>query len=202
MLVMRRVVLAATAAMCLSLPAWAQSPPSRLRGTIESVSAQTLALTMRGGEKVSVAMTADTPVLEVLPAQMSDIKPGSFIGTAAMPQKDGTQMAMEVVVFPEAMRGAGEGHYPWDLQPESTMTNGTVSGDVTGNSGRMLTVTYKGGEKQISVPTEAPIVTFAPGSHAMLVPGAHVLVFASKSADGALTALRVAVGKDGLTPPM
>ena len=136
-----------------------------------------------------------------MPIKLEDIKPGSFIGSAAMPQADGTQRALEVHVFPESMRGTGEGHRPFDLQPQSTMTNGTV-GDLVGSKGRTLTVKYKGGEKTVIVPDDVPIVSIEPGTRALLTPGAHVIVFASKGADGSMTAISVNVGENGLTPPM
>jgi hypothetical protein len=105
-------------------------------------------------------------------------------------------------VFPEAMRGAGEGHYPWDLQPESTMTNATVAAVVSASAGRELTVIYKGESQKIMVPADVPVVTFEPSDRSMLTPGAHVFLTAQRAADGSLTAARVAVGKDGLVPPM
>ncbi|HEY1935763.1 MAG TPA: DUF5666 domain-containing protein [Acetobacteraceae bacterium] len=182
--------------------AQAQTPqPVRLRATIDAITADSISVTTRGGEKDTVALTPKTGVSAIAPVSLADIKSGSFIGTAAMPQSDGTQRALEVHVFPESMRGTGEGFRPFDLQPQSTMTNGTV-GSVTGSSGRTLTISYKGGQQTVMVPPGTPVVTFEPGSRAMLVPGAHVIVFASKSADGTLTANRIAVGKNGLVPPM
>ncbi len=182
--------------------ALAQAPQAvRVRATIDAVAAGSLSLTTRTGDKVTVTFAADTPVNAVSPTKLEDIKPGSFIGTAAMPQPDGTQRALEVHVFPEAMRGTGEGYRPFDLQPQSTMTNGTV-GDVTGTVGRTLKVSYKGGEQTIVVPPDAPVVMFEPGSAALLVPKAHVIVFANQAADGKLSATRIIVGKDGLVPPM
>jgi hypothetical protein len=120
-----------------------------------------------------------------------------------MPQADGSLVSLEVLVFPESMRGSGEGHYPWDLQPGSMMTNATVAEvGSAGAKGRRVTLRYKDGEKSIVVPEDVPIVTFEPGERSMLVPGAHVLLTATRQPDGTLTAARVAVGKDGLVPPM
>ena len=130
------------------------------------------------------------------------ITPNSFVGAATMPQSDGTQTALEVLVFPESGRGSNEGHYPWDLQPGSMMTNATVTEVVAVGPGRRMTLRYKDGEKVIMVPASAPIVTFEPGDRAMLKPGAHVLLTATPQPDGSLTAARVAIGKDGLVPPM
>jgi hypothetical protein len=180
----------------------AQAPrPVRIRATIDAVSDTGLSLTSRTGEKLTVLLSPSTAIVAIVRIPLDEIKPGSFIGTAAMPQEDGTQRALEVHVFPESMRGTGEGHRPFDLQPHSTMTNGTV-GAVTGASDRTLTVAYQGGEKTIVVPPETPIVTYEAGSPAMLVPNAHVIVMGTEAEDGKISATRVAVGKDGLVPPM
>lgn len=107
-----------------------------------------------------------------------------------------------MLIFPDAMKGNGEGHYPWDLQPESTMTNATIESEVAAADGRELTVIAKGEKLKVTVPPNTPIVTFVPGDVTLLTPGTHVFVGASKAADGTLTAARVNAGKDGLTPPM
>ena len=195
---LRRAFLTALLLCGVSTAAFAD--PVRIRGTVESLNGDALVLA-RAGEKLPVALSGKTAVSAVVPFNLSDIKPGSFIGTAAVPGKGGTLVALEVHVFPEAMRGLGEGHRPFDLQPESTMTNGTV-GDVTASNGETLTVTYKGGQQTVMVPEGTPIVTLAPGERSMLVPGAHIIVFGDKAADGAITALRILAGKDGLVPPM
>lgn len=185
--------------------AQAASDPVRIRGTIVRVDAQALVVQDRGGEVVSLARPADMAVSEVYPIKLSDIKRGSFIGTAAMPQADGTQKALEVVVFPEAARGTGEGHRPWDLLPQSTMTNATVAdlaaAPKTVRGGQQLRLTYKGGEKTVVVPPDVPVVTFRPGTEALLVPGAKVLVNAQER-NGVPTALRVTAGRNGFAPPM
>ncbi len=189
------------------VPASAQaaSDPVRIRGTIVRVDAKALVVQDRGGEVVSLARPADMAVSEVYPIKLSDIRQGSFIGTAAMPQADGTQKALEVVVFPEAARGTGEGHRPWDLLPQSTMTNATVAGlaaaPKTVRGGQQLRLTYKGGEKTVIVPPDVPVVTFRPGTEALLVPGAKVLVNAQER-NGVPTALRVTAGRNGFAPPM
>jgi hypothetical protein len=172
----------------------------KLRGTIADVTSAGVVVDANG-QHFQVAVPPSATILWVLPARIEDIKPGSYIGTAALPRPNGTLMATEMHVFPENMRGVREGHRPWDLQPESTMTNGTV-GDVVGTSGRTLTVTYKGGRQTIVVPPGVPIVTFAPADRSALTPGAHVFLLASKDANGALTAQSIAVGKNGLVPPM
>jgi hypothetical protein len=179
----------------------AQTPPSRVRATIDSVIDTAMTVTPRNGSPTVIALPQDVRIAGITIAKIDDIKPGSYIGTAAAPQPDGTQKALEVHVFPPSMVGSGEGFRPWDSAPNSTMTNGTV-GDLVGSKGRTLTVKYKGGEKTVIVPDDVPIVSIEPGTRALLTPGAHVIVFASKGADGSLTAISVNVGEHGLTPPM
>jgi len=147
-------------------------------------------------------LASDWAATGVVKAAMSDIKPGTFIGTASLPQTDGSQRAIEVVVFPEAMRGLGEGHYPWNLKPTSMMTNANIANSVDGVDGRTVTLSYKGGEKKVTIPADAPIVTFAAATAADVKPGAHVFVPAMRQADGTINAGRVVVGKDGVVPPM
>jgi hypothetical protein len=198
--------LALTLAVALSIaPSWAQSARAvRLRATIDAADGKSLTLTTRAGQQLIVALGSDTVILAIVPIKLEDIKAGSFIGSAAMPQPDGTQRALEVHVFPEAMRGTGEGHRPFDLEPRSTMTNGTVGtvAAVTGGAGRTLTVTYPDGQKTIVVPADTPIVTYEPGSPALLTPGAHCIVMGVEAADGKISAARISVGKNGLVPPM
>ncbi len=176
--------------------------PGRVRGTVASLEGSALHVMVNGGQDVSIILSSSYTVTALVPAKLSDVQPGSFIGTAADTQPDGTLVAKEVHIFPESMRGAGEGHRGFDLGPKSTMTNGTVGQEVKGTTGDTLSVAYKGGEKTIVVPPDAPVVMFAPGDKAMLVPGAHVIVQTQAAAGGTLTAERVTVGKDGLVPPM
>ena len=176
--------------------------PTRIRGTIASIDGDLMHVAPNGGGDRVIRLAAKLTISAIVPSSLAAIQPGSFIGTAAETQADGTLVAKEVHVFPEAMRGAGEGHYAFDLGPKRTMTNGTVGQQVTATSGNALSVKYKGGESSIIVPPGVPIVTFEPGDRAELVPGAHVIVFAQKGEDDTLSAERVAVGKDGLTPPM
>lgn len=196
----RRCWLAAVAAL-LALPALAQQPaPSvRLRGTLESVSASQLVLKERSGERIELALAPNLVVTEAFPVAFSDIRPDSFIGAGAMPQPDGSQKAIAVLLFPEAMRGTGEGHRPFDFLPQSTMTNATVSGVAT-TEGRRLKVSYKGGEQVIVVPPEAPVFSLRPGTRELLVPGGFVSVTA-QAIDGKPTALRVTAGRNGFSPP-
>jgi len=175
----------------------------RVRGTIERIDGQTLVVKARDGAELKVALADNARIVGIVKAQMSDIKTGSFVGVTAMPQADGSQRAVEVHIFPEAMRGTGEGHYPWDLRPQSTMTNGNVEQTVTGVDGHTLTVKYKDGDKKIVVPPDVPIVTYVLSDRSELKPGLQIFVAAAKrQPDGTLQAPRVNFGKDGLTPPM
>jgi hypothetical protein len=177
------------------------APPARVRGEIDMIDANQIRVRNKAGEVVTLKLTPETSVTWIAPIAIEAIKPGSFIGTAAMPQPDGTLQAREVQVFPEAMRGIGEGHRPWDLEPGGTMTNGTV-GDLAVSKGRLLTLVYKGGEQKVYVPENAPVITYLPATQADLKQGAHVIVFATHNPDETLTATRIGEGKDGLIPPM
>jgi len=177
-------------------------PTQRIRGDVVALDGLNLQVRSRTGETMVVKLAENYSVTSVVAIGIDKIVQGAFVGTASMPQADGTQTALEVLLFPEARRGSGEGHYPWDLQPGSMMTNATVADVVSVGKGRKLTLKYKDGEKVVVVPPEAPIVTFEPGERSMLKPGAHILVTVTKQPDGSLTAGGVAVGKDGLVPPM
>jgi hypothetical protein len=179
----------------------AQTPPVAVRGAITAVSDDSMTVHNTRGEDVTIKLTKDTQVRAVTLAKVSDIKPGSYIGTAAIPQADGSLKALEVHVFPPAMAGAGDGHRAWDLKPNSTMTNGTV-GDLVTTNGRTLTLKYKGGEKQVLVPDDVPIVNLEGGDRSLLKVGTKVVLFAAKGADSSLTAGFISAGKDGVTPPM
>lgn len=195
--------LAAVAALVLAVPADAQAPGARrLRGTIERVEASTLVVRSREGETVPVALAPDATVSALSRVELSSIGPGAYVGTAAMPQADGSLRAIEVLVFPEAMRGTGEGHGPWDLLPESTMTNATVADTVAGVEGRTLTLSWKGQSKRVVVPADAPVVTPIPASRDDLKAGSAVFLSAVPQPDGSLRAARVTVAKDGVVPPM
>jgi hypothetical protein len=180
----------------------AQQPPSRVRGTVEAVEGDVLAVKSRSGEDVRLQMTSDIRVVGIIKIALSDIKVGSFIGTTTVPGPDGVQNALEVHVFPENMRGTGEGSRPHDLRPNSSMTNATVAESVVGNDGHTLLVKYKDGEKKVLVSPETPVVTYVPADKADLKPGAKVIAFMKKLPDGSFETNRVSVGRDGLTPPM
>jgi hypothetical protein len=187
-----------------SLYAIAQQPPapSRVRGTIEGIVGDELAVRSRGGEEVKLHMSGDMRVVGITRIPLSDIKVGSFIGTTTVPGPGGTQNAVEVHVFPENMRGTGEGSRPYDLRPNSTMTNATVAENVAGNDGNTLRVTYKNGEKKVVVSPNTPVVTYVPADKSDLKAGAKVIAALKRLPDGSFETDRVSVGRDGLTPPM
>jgi hypothetical protein len=194
---------AAGIVLVLSVTAASAQQPLRVRGTIEKVDGNNLVIKTREGTDVNVNLAANATVTGVAKAMLSDVKQNSFIGITAMPQPDGTQKAIEVHIFPEARRGAGEGYRPWDLVPNSTMTNANVEQLVTSVNGPMLTMKYKDGEKKIVVPNNATIVQFVNAEKADLKPGAKVFIgAATKKPDGSLETAGINVGKDGITPPM
>ena len=182
----------------------AQQPPTvRIRGTIESVDGSMLMIKSRDGADMKVRVTDDVTVIWVAKSSMAEIKPNSYIGVSAMPEPDGTQKALAIHIFPEAMRGAAEGFRPWDLRAGSTMTNATVAQTVAGTDGQNIMVKYKDGEKKVVVPPETPIVAFVSGDKSELKAGAKIIIFgAIKKDDGMLETNRVGVGRDGIAPPM
>jgi hypothetical protein len=184
--------------------AWAQeAPPVRVRGTIEGIiDSAVYVVKTRDGAELKVTLSEKPQIAGIVKASLSDIKEGSFVGVTAMPKPDGSLSAVEVHIFPEAMRGTGEGHYPWDLRPQSTMTNANVEQIAAAVDGRTLTLKYKDEEKKIFVPTDAPIVAYVPGDMSDLKPGAKVLIIAAKQPDGTLQGRAWRVGRDGLMPPM
>jgi hypothetical protein len=180
-----------------------QSPTVRVRGAVERVDGPMLTVKSRDGETYKVKMADNLAVRGVVKASLSDIKQNSFIGVTGMPQADGSQKAVEIHIFPEAMRGTGEGHRPWDLMPSSTMTNATVAHMVKGVQGDEITLKYKDGEKKIVVAQNTTIVTYVPAEKTELKPGAKIFIAAAnKKEDGALEASAISVGRDGITPPM
>jgi hypothetical protein len=190
-------------ALLLSLAPVSAQQPVRVRGTIEKVDGNTLTVKSREGETVTVKLKDGALIAGVDKAALADVKQNTFVGITAMPQPDGTQKAIEVHIFPEARRGAGEGHRPWDLVPNSTMTNANVEQLVTQVDGPMLTMKYKDGEKKISVPNNAVIVQFVNGDKSDLKVGAKIFVAAgTKLPTGEVETAGINVGKNGLTPPM
>jgi hypothetical protein len=180
----------------------AQPTTRRIRGDVVAIEGLKAQIRTREGAMANVDLADNYTVTAVVRLEPGAIVKGSYVGTGSLPQPDGTQRALEVLVFPESGRGSNEGHYPWDLQPGSMMTNATVAEVADVDAGRRMTLKYKDGEKIVVVPANVPIVTFEPGSREMMVPGAHVILTATVRPDGSLTATRVSVGKDGLVPPM
>jgi hypothetical protein len=172
-----------------------------MRATIEKVDLPRITVRERSGEVITLTLAEPLAINEVVPIEISAIQAGSFIGTAALTKADGSLEALEVLVFPEAARGAGEGHYPWDLMPQSTMTNATVSGLSQVPKGRELSLRYKDGEKKVVVPDGVPIVTFKPGDASLIVVGARIFATAMLR-DGVPTVSRITVGRNGFAPPM
>lgn len=195
------VVLAAAAAPLLAAAQGTPAAPTaRLRGTIESVTADALVLRERSGQRIELALPANVVVTEMFPVTMAEVKPNSFVGVGAMPQADGTQKAIAVLVFPESMRGTGEGHRPFDFLPQSTMTNATVAGRAGASDGERLQLTYPGGQQTIVVAPGTPIVSLRPGARDLLVAGGGVSVTAQEVA-GKPTATRITAGRNGFSPP-
>ena len=180
-----------------------QAPvPTRVRGTIEKVDGDLLSVKSRSGDDVKLYVTSDLRVAGITKIALSDIKVGSFIGATTVPGPDGGHNAVEVHVFPENMRGTGEGSRPYDLRPNSSMTNATVAESVVGNEGHTLLVKYKDGEKKVFVSSETPVVTYVAGEKSDLKAGAKIIAFVKALPDGSFETSRVSVGRDGLTPPM
>jgi len=191
--------------------AFAAGPATNVRGTITRIDGNTLEIKQRDGKSDTVRLAENAKIASVAKASLSDIKPGSFIGTAATPRTDGTLQAIEVHIFPESMRGTGEGNRAWDLTPKSSMTNGTVAqkpdkirnNKVSKVEGDSLTVEYNGGTKVVTTTPSTKVVMLAPADRSDLKPNARVFVpGAKKDADGTFEADRLTVGKNGIAPPM
>jgi len=199
-----RPLIAAAMVAASVLCAMAQQPPTptRVRGTIEGVDGDLLVVKSRSGEDVKLHLTSDVKVVGIVKISLADIKLGSFIGTTTVPGPDGRQNAVEVHVFPEDMRGTGEGSRPYDLKPNSTMTNATVSEQVAGHDGQTLMIKYKDGEKKVTIGPDTPVVTYVAGDKADLKAGAKIIAFIKQLPDGSFETNRISVGRDGLTPPM
>ena len=205
----RLASLRAITVAALLLPSYAlaqQSPVSsttRVRGTVENLDGETLHVKSRDGADVTLHMAQTASVAGVAKMSLADVKVGSYIGVTSLPDADGTQKAVEVHVFPEAMRGTGDGTRPWDLKPNSSMTNGAVDDrTVAGNDGHTLTVKYKGGERKVLVTPETTVVTYVPAARSDIKAGTPVFAIANKRPDGTLDVARLSIGRDGLAPPM
>jgi hypothetical protein len=189
----------------LGFPAFAENAkgePIRVRGAIVSFSGEALKVKTREGQTVDIALAEGWMVSSVARAALSDIKPGDYVGIASLPTKDGGDGALEVLIFPPALKGTGEGSFGWDLKPNSTMTNATVADAVKDVNGGTVTVSYHGKEKKIAIPEGTPVVTFAPATKADLKPDAVVFISGTRDAGGAIAAQRVVVGTNGVVPPM
>jgi hypothetical protein len=199
-------VLAAVFVAALVLPAFAQnppaSPPTRIRGTVDKLDGQSLTVKPREGQPVMVALAPNVTISYLVKKSLADIKAGDFVASTSTKGTDGKNHSVELRIFPEALRGAGEGQYAWDLVPESLMTNATVTGVTGAPQGQTLKVSYKGGESELVVGPDTPIFGYGSGDTSLLKPGAAIFIVAQKQADGSLTAARVTAEKDGVKPPM
>ncbi|MGA1804080.1 hypothetical protein [Rhizobium sp. HT1-10] len=202
---MKKGALALAAVLMMSgvgLQAAQAADKIRVRGVVETLSGDTLTVKSREGKDVMIMLKSGWSVNGIVKADVSDIKPGDFVGIASMPTDSGVNGALEVLIFPAAMKGTGEGDYGWDLKPKSSMTNATVASAVTSVNGPTLTLTYKGGEKKISIPPGTPVVTIAPATKADIKAGAGVIINGTTGSDNMVEADRVVVGINGVVPPM
>jgi hypothetical protein len=190
----------------LALPAAAQNAPegtpTRVRGTVEKLDGQTLTVKSRDGQQLAIALAPNVTVNYLVKQSLADIKAGDFVASTSTKGTDGKNRAVELRIFPEAMRGLGEGQYPWDLMPNSLMTNATVSGVTGAPQGQTLKVNYKGNESEIVVGTDTPVFGYGAGDASLLKPGSAIFIVALKKPDGSLSAARVTAEKDGVKPPM
>jgi hypothetical protein len=194
------LLIAAVSAVALAqAPA---NPPVRIRGTVEKIDGTNLTIKANSGQSMKVKLADNYVVMGIAKASLADLASGKFIGTTTVGERDGALVALEVHIFPENMRGTGEGHYDWDLRPTSKMTNANVANVTNLGKDRVLTVQYKGGEKKVLVPEKAVIVSFTPTDRSELKPGAKVFTVTQRQPDGSLTAARVNVGLKGQVPPM
>jgi hypothetical protein len=190
----------------MALPAAAQNAPegtpTRVRGTVEKLDGQTLTVKSRDGQQLAIALAPNVTVTYLVKKNLADVKAGDFVASTPTKGTDGKNHAVELRIFPEAMRGLGEGQYPWDLVPQSLMTNATVSGITGAPQSQILKVTYKGNESEIVVDPDTPILGYGAGDVSLLKPGAAIFIVALKKSDGSLSAARVTAEKDGVKPPM
>ena len=200
---MKRILCAALlAAVSAAVLAQTPPPPARVRGTVEKLENNVMTVKAQDGKTVNIKLADNFTVVGVSRAKIADIGAGKFIGTTTLGERNGGLVALEVHIFPEAMRGVGEGHYAWDLKPDSKMTNGNVAEVKSLGPDHMLTVQYKGGEQKVLVPGNAKVVMFGPGERSELKKGSHIFVVAQRQPDGSLSAARVNVGVKGTVPPM
>ena len=199
---LRFLALCLAASLLTLTSAFAEAPVSRVRGMIESINGDLLIVRKNDGRNITMKMTPNASVTGVEKISLSDIAPGAYVGVTSVADAQGNQRATEVHLFPDSLRGAGEGTRPWDTAPNSSMTNGRLDKVVTANDGHTLTVTYRGGEKQVAIGPETAVVKLVPAKHSDLQEGAKIVAATARTADGALETSRVSVGLNGITPPM
>ena len=201
-----KFMLAGALIAMLALPAAAQNAPegtpTRVRGTVEKLDGQNLTVKSRDGQQLTIALAPNFTVRYLVKKSLADVKSGDFVATTSTKGTDGKNHSVELRIFPEAMRGLGEGQYAWDLMPDSLMTNATVSGVTGAPQGQTLKVNYKGNESEIIVDPDTPIFGYGTGDTSLLKPGAAIFIVALKKPDGSLSAARVTAEKDGVKPPM
>jgi hypothetical protein len=200
-------LLAAALAGLIAVPALAQTPPpdgtpTRVRGTVEKLDGHNLTVKSRDGQVLTIALADNVAVITLVKKTVADIKAGDYVASTGVKGTDGKLHAIEVRIFPEASRGVGDGQYPWDLKPDSIMTNATVGKVDQAPQGPVLHVTFKGGESEYTIGPDVPVLANGPGDVSLLKPGIAVFVIALKSADGKLTSARMYAEKDGIKPPM
>jgi hypothetical protein len=201
-MIQRSLAALSFALVCAAWPASAQETV-RIRGTVDRIEGPVFVVKNRDGAELKLTVTDNPLFVAIVKSTMADIKPGLFVGSTGMTQPDGSQKAIEVHIFPESMRGTGEGHYDWDLKPQTKMTNANVEQTVAGVEGQILSVKYKDGEKKLLVTPETAVVTYVIGNKDEIKPGTKVFVAAAKKQpDGTLQTPRITYGKDGMTPPM
>jgi hypothetical protein len=202
---MRKIAIAALIALAVG-PALAQTPPAgtptRIRGTVDKLDGQNLMVKSRDGQALTIELTANVAVITLVKKSVADIKAGDYVASTGVKGTDGKIHAVEVRIFPEAARGTGEGQYPWDLMPDSIMTNATVGKVDQAPQGPVLHVTFKGTESEYTVGPDVPVLANGPGDISLLKPGVAVFVIALKHEDGKLTSARLYAEKDGVKPPM
>ena len=203
---MRKIALAAAFVGLFVAPALAQAPPAgtptRVRGTVDKLDGENLTVKSRDGQVLTIALAPNVIVSTLVKKTMADVKTGDFLASTGIKGTDGKIHAIEVRIFPESLRGVGEGQYPWDLKPDSIMTNATAGTITQSPQGNVVKVTYKGTESEYVIDPTTPIYATAAGDTSLLKPGAAVFVIALKQADGKLTSARLYAEKDGIKPPM
>jgi hypothetical protein len=203
---MRSTSVAAIFVALVAVPALAQTPPGgapmRVVGTIDKLEGNNLTVNMKDGQAVTVVLADNAAVFGVEKRTVADIKPGDYLASGGVKGTDGKIHAVEVRIFPETLRGTGEGQRPWDVKPNGVMTNATVGTVSQSPEGGVIHVKHKDGESEYTVGPEVPVVAYVAGDRSLLKPSAAVVTIAQKKPDGTLTTGRVTAEKDGVKPPM